>query len=212
MNNLSAECVGETRSYHIIGSSGECNGQYQVLGGTSGVDYIILDQLNGSGVIDTQWLTTGRYTIKRNLLNGGGGYSWPLSPRKITVVSSSSAPPSVSTTACEITFRRNSSPTNGTEWSVFDGTNWIQNRQLITHTGGGITFSNPGQYIDEIRIYPRDAQMQSYTYEFSQINSITDTNGTTVYYEYDNHRRLKAVKDFEGNVLSVHDYQYYNPQ
>ncbi|MEM7552406.1 MAG: RHS repeat domain-containing protein [Bacteroidota bacterium] len=97
------------------------------------------------------------------------------------------------------------------EWSVYDGTDWVEHKQSFTHSGGGISFSNPGQYIDEIRIYPEGSQMQSYTYEYSQVSSVTDANGTTAYYEYDSHRRLKAVKDLEGNVLSVHDYQYYNP-
>ncbi len=40
------------------------------------------------------------------------------------------------------------------------------------------------------------------------VTSITDPTGDTTYYEYDEHNRLKQVKDHTGNVLSKTNYQY----
>jgi YD repeat-containing protein len=63
--------------------------------------------------------------------------------------------------------------------------------------------------IDEVRIYPADAQMTTYTYDpLIGMTSETDPNGKTTYYEYDSFGRLKYVKDHKGNVIKKHEYKY----
>lgn len=63
--------------------------------------------------------------------------------------------------------------------------------------------------IDEFRVFPANAKMTTYTYDpLVGITSSTDPNGQTVYYQYDDLNRLKAIKDFEGNVVKRFDYQY----
>ncbi|MNS35241.1 hypothetical protein D3C72_673920 [compost metagenome] len=68
-----------------------------------------------------------------------------------------------------------------------------------------------GDAIDDIRIYPDDAQMITYTYEpLVGMTSSTDAKGKTTYYVYDGFQRLKWIKDQEGNILKTTDYHYQN--
>lgn len=55
----------------------------------------------------------------------------------------------------------------------------------------------------------KDAFITSYTYD-SQIGitSLTDTKGMVTYYEYDNLRRLKNIKDQNGNIVKNFCYNY----
>ena len=51
--------------------------------------------------------------------------------------------------------------------------------------------------------------VQSYTYiPLVGVSSETDANGRTLYYEYDSFNRLRRIKDKDGNVVKVFDYQY----
>lgn len=71
-----------------------------------------------------------------------------------------------------------------------------------------ITLSGSG-YIDELRMYPHGAQMNTYTYiPVIGITSTTDANDVTTYYDYDRLGRLQAVKDHDGNVLKAYSYHY----
>lgn len=68
---------------------------------------------------------------------------------------------------------------------------------------------NEGEAIDEIRVYPTDSQMSTYTYDpLIGMTSKTDARGVTEYYEYDGMQRLKAVLDQVKNVTSSMDYHY----
>lgn len=66
-------------------------------------------------------------------------------------------------------------------------------------------------YIDEVRMYPLNAQMTTYTYDpLIGVTSITDAKGDTFTYTYDNFGRLQNVKDKDGNILSENEYHYKN--
>lgn len=83
---------------------------------------------------------------------------------------------------------------NGLGW---DYTNTVYTGQVIS----GI--------IDDIRIYPQDAQLKTFTYKpLYGVTSETDAKGMTIYYEYDSFQRLKAIKDQDGNIIKSFDYQY----
>ncbi|WP_133242748.1 hypothetical protein [Pontibacter virosus] len=90
------------------------------------------------------------------------------------------------------------------KWSATDN-KWSLVKQL--YNGGQVTCT--GDRIDELRIVPPGAEMKTYTYNpLVGVTSMADTNGKTVYYEYDVLSRLKVVKDHAGNVLKSYEYHY----
>ncbi len=67
--------------------------------------------------------------------------------------------------------------------------------------------------LDDLRVLlPADSHITAYTYDpLVGATSMTDSRGYTVYYEYDDFNRLKAVKDADGNFVSDYDYSYKQP-
>lgn len=66
-----------------------------------------------------------------------------------------------------------------------------------------------GDAIDEVRVYPDDAFMSTYTYEpVTGMTSETDANGKTLFYEYDVLHRLKLVRDQDGNIIKTYEYKF----
>jgi hypothetical protein len=67
-----------------------------------------------------------------------------------------------------------------------------------------------GDAIDEVRVYPTDAVIGTYTYLPSgNISSESDQNGRVKFYEYDGMNRLSIVRDQYGNILKRICYNYY---
>lgn len=86
---------------------------------------------------------------------------------------------------------------------------WI--RKSINYTGPSYVISD-GNYIDEVRIYPKDALMRTYTYDpLLGISSITSESDKTVYFLYDGYGQLKESRDQDNKVLKIYDYQYQKP-
>jgi hypothetical protein len=78
-----------------------------------------------------------------------------------------------------------------------------------TVTGAtAITISGTGT-LDELRLYPSNAQMATYTYDpLVGMTSACDADNKTTYYFYDNLGRLKWIKDQDGNILRTIQYHY----
>ena len=56
-----------------------------------------------------------------------------------------------------------------------------------------------------------DAQVTTFTYDpLVGVTSITDPRGEVVYYEYDEFKRLRFVKNTQGQILKEHSYNYKN--
>lgn len=85
---------------------------------------------------------------------------------------------------------------------------------FFMHKVSGITsisFPTSG-LIDELRWYPEEARMSSYTYQLQiGVSDICDVNNNIVHYEYDYLGRLKVIRDQDGNILKQIDYQYQVP-
>jgi YD repeat-containing protein len=90
------------------------------------------------------------------------------------------------------------------------GSAWLQVISTIA-VSSGVYQINLNDQIDDIRFYPVNSQVTSYTYRpLVGVTSITDAKGLTTYYEYDSFQRLKSVKDQNGNILKQTDYHYKN--
>jgi hypothetical protein len=58
-------------------------------------------------------------------------------------------------------------------------------------------------YLDDVRIYPASATMQTYNYNpLFGLSSAADANGQLTYYEYDPLGRQTIVRDQKGNIIS----------
>jgi len=63
--------------------------------------------------------------------------------------------------------------------------------------------------IDEVRLYPLNALMTTYTYEpLIGMTNQCDANNRIIYYEYDGMSRLAIVRDQDRNVLKKNCYSY----
>ncbi|MBU0476037.1 MAG: hypothetical protein KKF62_17965 [Bacteroidetes bacterium] len=74
---------------------------------------------------------------------------------------------------------------------------------------GFIGAGNSG-YIDDIRFYPADAEMVSFTYNpiTLQPTSSMDANSIPIYYTFDEFQRLSSIKDHNYNLLEKYEYYY----
>ncbi len=70
---------------------------------------------------------------------------------------------------------------------------------------------SPGSdlYYDEVRFYPAGGAMETYSWRPGVgLTGRTDANGRPERYEYDGLGRLKAVYDYEGNIVKRYEYGY----
>jgi YD repeat-containing protein len=91
------------------------------------------------------------------------------------------------------------------EYHYYNGSQWVYVKKPYTNN----MILSDGPYIDEVRVYPSDALMTTYTYEpLYGLSSETDMSGKTIFYEYDGFQRLKNVKDYQGNIIKSYQYNY----
>jgi YD repeat-containing protein len=63
--------------------------------------------------------------------------------------------------------------------------------------------------IDEVRFYPANSQMETYTWKQGVgVTSVTDPNGRTTYYEYDSNGRLVWIKDEDKKIIQKIEYNF----
>jgi hypothetical protein len=87
---------------------------------------------------------------------------------------------------------------------------WTYYEHTITASSATLTISGTGS-IDEVRLYPANAQMTTYT--FSPLTGMTtqcDVDNRVTYYFYDGLGRLMYVKDQDGNIMKTYQYHYLN--
>ena len=80
--------------------------------------------------------------------------------------------------------------------------------EMVLVVSTTVTVSGTGQ-IDDLRLYPKDAQMITYTHEpMVGVTSRTDVDGRTAIFEYDALGRLLRTRDEQGRILSQEQYHY----
>ena len=90
-------------------------------------------------------------------------------------------------------------------WTYYEGSISANENQVVTVSGD--------MNIDELRLYPENSEMTTYTYgKYKKISSVTDNNSVTTYYEYDEFGRLLVIYDHEKNIIKGFDYQFYKEQ
>lgn len=93
------------------------------------------------------------------------------------------------------------------DYWLYENGNWKlyqrQPFQSVISTGGAA--------LDNVRVYPKNAFISSYTYDpLVGITSTLDQNGILSKYVYDNLGRLEQVLDQDGNTIQQSEYNYGN--
>lgn len=83
---------------------------------------------------------------------------------------------------------------------------WIFAEREISGTIGTVKISGTGS-IDELRFHPYESQMTTYVYEpLIGLKTVFDPKGGSQHYEYDDARRLKTIRDQNGNIVKGYKY------
>jgi hypothetical protein len=93
--------------------------------------------------------------------------------------------------------------------TVPDRAGWfLFKREINCSTSVTLTISGTTS-IDEVRLYPARAQVETYTYNpLSGITTSNDFNGNITSYQYDSFLRLENIKDYLGNIVKSFEYRY----
>jgi YD repeat-containing protein len=93
-----------------------------------------------------------------------------------------------------------------TYWKKNTGSDWELVQEVIS---ANTTIGGSAMVIDEVRLYPVEAQMTTYTYDrLMGVTSITDQANSTLNYEYDGLGRLQNIRDMDGNIVKNYFYHY----
>lgn len=94
-------------------------------------------------------------------------------------------------------------------WKSADsGATWEQTRIRFQHAGGAYNFSagSASEYIDEVRIHPVHAQMETFGYwPYLKKYTESDCNGKTTYYLYNPAGQLHRQLDDDYNITAEYE-------
>lgn len=95
------------------------------------------------------------------------------------------------------------------DYQVFKNGRW--NYRSNDFINGVYTVNEGDSPIDEIRVYPQEATVSTFTYfPFLGLRSKTDERGISESYDYGTLGRLMAVRDNNSSIVRVYDYKYYD--
>jgi hypothetical protein len=147
---------------------------------------------HGNGAI------TGSYSF--NLAGSGGNPSSltasQLNTFKPYILSFWATSSNVSISGGSATLVKSAPTINGFTYYEYD----------IAQGASGITITGSAS-IDELRLYPASARMNTTTYDvILGKTSECDENNRVTYYSYDNLGRLKLISDENNNIVKMYDY------
>ncbi len=83
---------------------------------------------------------------------------------------------------------------------------WKLYKWVLTNPG---TVTVTGSLLDELRLTPKDAMINTTTYiPFVGSSSKAGTNNEIAYYEYDQLSRLQRIRDIDSNIIKEYTYKY----
>lgn len=150
-------------------------------------DYLNAGVLNGEGVTGNKAYSLSTANIQRTGLNTGIGY------------------------VLSYWHKNNSGSVSAGGTAMLSKNGWTLYQIELTGISS-LTISGTG-IVDELRLYPKNAQMTTFTYDpMYGITSQCDVNDRITYYEYDGVGRLILVRDRDLNILKSYNYQYKEVQ
>ncbi len=169
----------------------------------SDVDDIAYSSFESTG--KGHWTYTGATTAGSNLPSGSRYYNVANGSVSKTGLASSKS--------YVVSFwAKNGTPavsnsTDSGKGAITNANGWTYHEKIVSGASS-VTISGTG-HIDELRLYPVNAQMSTYTYDpLRGVTSMGSPNNLFTHYEYDEHGRLSVVRDQDGNILKVNQYAY----
>lgn len=106
----------------------------------------------------------------------------------------------------QVNFTRPNSRDYVIDYWYYSSGQWFYIRKDYSSNSMTLTESTT---FDDVRIYPKDAQITTYTYDHVLgMTSTEDMNGRTTYYEYDDFGQLIATRDSDKNIIKAYKYRY----
>ncbi len=169
----------------------------------SDVDDIAYSSFESTG--KGHWTYTGATTAGSNLPSGSRYYN---------VANGSVSKTGLATSKSYVVsfWAKNGTPavsnsTDSGKGAITNANGWTYHEKIVSGASS-VTISGTG-HIDELRLYPVNAQMSTYTYDpLRGVTSMGSPNNLFTHYEYDEHGRLSVVRDQDGNILKVNQYAY----
>jgi len=100
--------------------------------------------------------------------------------------------------------------------NIIEGWQQIERKVVVPASGSSFTLSLPsGFYIDDIRMYPVDANMKAFVYHpFNQkLTATLDENNFATFYEYDQEGNLiRTKKETEKGIMTIMESRSANPK
>jgi hypothetical protein len=180
-----AECINADAGSFAY-TSFESNGT----GGLSGINSSYVVSTYG-GITGDKYYNQSSFSLSKSGLSSGTSYT-------VTYWSKSGAY-SINGSGTGYPKTLNTSVVNGQTWTLYEHV--VTGQTTITISGSGA--------IDELRLYPSNAQMTTYTHQpLIGMSSQCDANNRIIYYEYDDFNRLKIIRNQEHNILKMYDYKF----
>lgn len=90
---------------------------------------------------------------------------------------------------------------------------WVLYTHKVTPSSGVITIASTDAVIDELRLYPTSAMMNTYTHSpLVGVSATSQSNGNFNVYTYDGLQRLSNVKDQNFAITKNYKYNIPNPR
>lgn len=95
-----------------------------------------------------------------------------------------------------------------TYWRKVGSANW----ELISQTiSSGVTIGGLGTLIDEVRVFPLGAIIDTFCYDgWGNLITTCNSNNQAAYFEYDDLNRKKIIRDENKNILGAQVYKTQN--
>lgn len=94
-------------------------------------------------------------------------------------------------------------------WYHISGNAWKYGRKPVLPGSYPLTYPHGANAMDDILIYPADAIATTFSYNLvAGLTNVTDNNGHTTNYEYDDFQRLVNIRDEDGNIKTHYCYNY----
>ncbi|QJB37297.1 hypothetical protein HF324_05295 [Chitinophaga oryzae] len=178
----------------------------------AGINEIAYTGFETDGLYGGSWVNTGGLFDATLAHTGKRSLKFPASASVQCTLGSAVARPMIVSywsRGGALTVTQNSATSIPLSATGITRNGWTLYLHRLSGTTSVVRLGGANVWVDDIRIYPADAQVTSYSYEPGVgITSTTSPDNITTFYEYDGLNRLMNIRDDKGNILQNFVYNY----